>query len=135
MKGGENPVGAQPLGTGTTFFNMMDFVTPKSQQTPAPAPTPTPAAPTPTAPTPTAAAPSIMSYADWAAQNPMQMRPLRMRGHNMSSTNDRNNELRKRQSAYSNHQNQYMMEMIKQLGGLPADANMGSRLGGYWRGG
>ena len=120
--------GSQPLGTGTTFFNMMDFVQPSSQQTPAATPPATTPAVTPTVPAAApAAAPSIMSYADWAAQNPMRQRPLRAGGHNMGGTNDRNSEINRKHGAQSRHQNQYMMEMIRQLGGLPEGSMNGRR--------
>jgi len=115
--------GSQPLGTGTTFFNMMDFAKPKTQQAPAP----TPAAPSPAAPTaPVPAAPSVMSYADWRKQNPFGIGVgdgYRQRGR---QADDAPGYMQRLQ----NNQNQYMMEMIRQLGGLPEGANGAPRQGG-----
>lgn len=111
--------GTQPYGTGTTFYNMTDFQLPWSQQqtqTPA-APAPiTPSAPTPAAPAATPAAKPVMSFADWQAKNHMRYKvPLVQQRHSsMRQLADR------KQNWQQNQQNQYTMEMIKQLGGLPS---------------
>lgn len=98
MKGG-----SQPLGTGTTFFNMNDFITPKSQQTPvAPAPTmPHPVAPAAPVPTMPAATPS------W-------LRP-RTDFHRAATHGDRSMAGRDRGGGGSGGHQNYMMEIIQQL--------------------
>lgn len=109
---------SQPLGTGTTFWNMNEFPAPKSQQqTAAPAPVTATPEPSPAPAAAPAAAPSIMSYQDWMKKNPVPMKAgpgvafkqQPHQGRMMPSYNDRMNT----------NQNQYMMEMIRQLGGLP----------------
>ena len=115
--------GSQPLGTGTTFFNMMDFVKPKSEQAPTPVQSPAPQQPAQTPAQQQPAMPSIMSYSDWLKDNPItQPRQIR-RGHD----NGNNDFWRRTQNARSQSRDRYMMEMIRQLGGLPDDANMGQR--------
>lgn len=128
--------GSQPLGTGTTFFNMMDFQQPKSQQTPAPAPAPVTPAPAPSAPAPApAAAPSLVSYQDWLKNNPAND-PRRSWGGGSVGGRERQQQGRFNAPMNARHdsQNQYMMEMIRQLGGLPEGSMSTSvRGGGYGR--
>lgn len=122
MKGGSS----QPLGTGTTFFNMMDFVQPTSQQQAAAPAAQTPVAQAPAAtPAPVASTPNYgMSMDDWLKSEGRYRRGYReFRGNpNGGGAVMHNNMNRKNAMLYndylkSNDLTRPTSEMIKQLMG------------------